>query len=96
MEIAVDGVMVMRAEQRQIVQRGGAALEPRNHVVGFAPAGGTIAAGERAATVAGNQRAPQRSGHQASVATRVEHLTCSAENQRQDHGVTRQLAHRRR
>ena len=44
------------ADQGCVVEVSGAAVGPRDHVVGFAPAGRAVAAGEGAAPVPGGQR----------------------------------------
>ncbi len=48
----MDGAMVGAAEQGQVGQVGGAAMEPVVQVVGFAPGLGALAVGEDTAAVA--------------------------------------------
>ena len=51
----VDGPVVGSAEQGEVVEVGGAAMEPVAEVVGFAPAQGSLAVGEDTAAVADGQ-----------------------------------------
>ena len=51
----VDRAVVGPADQGQVVQVGGAAMEPMSEMVGFAPGRGPLAAGEGAAAVADDQ-----------------------------------------
>jgi hypothetical protein len=53
----VDGPVMGPAQQRQVGQVGGAAVDPVVEVVGVAPAQGAVAAGEHTATVADGQGA---------------------------------------
>ena len=48
----VDSVMVVHTQERHVRKVGGAAVDPVDEVVGVGPAGGEVAAGERAAAVA--------------------------------------------
>jgi hypothetical protein len=54
---SVDDVVVVVAEQDEVGEVGGSAVFPVDDVVGVAPAGGPVAAGEDAAAVAGDERA---------------------------------------
>ena len=52
----LEAAVVVGAEQAQVVQAGGAAVDPGADVVGLGPGGGSGAAREAAAAVAGGQR----------------------------------------
>jgi hypothetical protein len=54
----VDGAVVGAAQQYQVAQLGGAAVQPVPQVVGVAPGQRSVAAGVAAAAVADRQRRP--------------------------------------
>jgi hypothetical protein len=55
--VVVDLSVVVAAEEGEVVEVGGAAVGPVFEVVGVAPAGWAVAAGEGAAVVAGDEGA---------------------------------------
>ena len=58
----VDESVVPAAEQHEVVQVGGPAVDPRFDVVGLGPAWGPVTLGKRAAAVADVQGTAQRPG----------------------------------
>ena len=80
----VEVSVVVAAEQDGVVEAGGAAVGPVPDVVGVAPAGWSVAAGERAAAVAQHQGAAQRPGDEAALSADVEDLAGAAEDGGQD------------
>src|SRR6266496_6461565 len=78
------GHTVPAADQDQVPDRGGAAVEPGPQVVGVAVAG--RGAADDAALVAGIQRAPHRPGDQSFGAADVERFGVRAEDERDDGG----------
>ena len=58
----MDGAMVRSADQGQVVQVGGAAVEPMLEMVGFAPGRGPLAASHRTTAVADDQGGPLGGG----------------------------------
>jgi hypothetical protein len=59
----VDGPMVAAAEEGQVGQVGGAAVQPGDQVVGLAPGKGPLAVGNHTAAVTHGQRAALGRGH---------------------------------
>lgn len=68
------------AEQHAVGEVGAAAGCPRTHVLGFGPAGGSIAAGEDAAAVAVRQCHALPGGEESLLSPDVEHLAVTAED----------------
>ena len=58
--------MMGSAEQGQVGEVGGAAVQPVPEMVGFAPGRGPVAAGDRTAAVADDQGSPLGSGDDAA------------------------------
>ena len=87
-----DEVVVVRADQDQIVQGRAAARPPRNQVMGVTDAGGGVAAGEAAAAVPEHERGSDRRSYKALRPAHIEHLGGSAEHDGQDLGVAGELA----
>src|SRR6266511_2565898 len=65
--LVVCGVVVSGAEEDGVVQVGGAAVGPVPQMVGVAPAGGQVAAGEGAARIPQGQGAAQRRSEERRV-----------------------------
>jgi hypothetical protein len=83
----VDDRVVMAAEQDEVVQGGGAAVDPVHDVVGVAGDRWAGAAGEGAVSVAGDQRQPEAVGDQPGGAAGVEDLGLRAEHDGENVGV---------
>ena len=90
--VVVDDPVVLGAQQHQVVQGGRAAVGPVPDVVGVAPAGGSAAAGERAAAVAHDQRPPQRGRDDAGAAADVEQGTGGVDDRDLQPGVAAESA----
>src|SRR6266545_307155 len=91
--LVVCGVVVSGAEEDGVVQVGGAAVGPVPQMVGVAPAGGQVAAGEGAARIPQDQGAAQRGGDGALRAAEVQGLAGPAEDGGDDFGVAGESAH---
>src|SRR6266545_7732227 len=91
--LVVCGVVVSGAEEDGVVQVGGAAVGPVPQMVGVAPAGGQVAAGEGAARIPQGQGAAQRGGDGALGAAEVQGLAGPAEDGGDDFGVAGESAH---
>ncbi len=79
------------AQQRGVVEVGGAAVGPRVNVVGFAPLGWPVAGGEGAAAVAGGEGEALRGAGEAPRAAEVEHGAAGVEDGGNEVGVSGHL-----
>jgi hypothetical protein len=70
----VDGAVVDAAQQHQVAQIGGAAVQPVPHMMGLAPSRRPVTAGEAAATVPDRQRGPLRGGDHPGGAAHLQGL----------------------
>src|SRR5215475_2122391 len=70
----VDGSVVSPAEEDEVVQAGGAAVGPRDDVVGVGPWRRAVAVGPGAAAVSDGERRPYREWDGASAAADVQRL----------------------
>jgi len=86
----VDQPVVHAAEQDEVVQAGGSAVDPVHDVVGVAGDREAVTTRERAVLVAQHQRDPDRGGDQALEAADVEDLALGAQHGRDQVRVTRQ------
>ena len=84
-------VVVVAAQQGQVVQVSVAAVSPRNDVVAFAPVGGVGAVGEAAAAVAGDQRKGLGVRGDPSGPAEEQLLPGRAEDDRHDLGLVGEL-----
>ena len=92
----VDDVVVVVAQQAQVVQVGGASVGPVVDVVGVAVAGSSSAAGEPAAFVPQDHRSAQGAGGGVGDPAEVEGFTSGAQNGGDDRRVAGQAAGRGR
>ena len=76
----MDEDVVGAAAEFEVVEVGAAALGPGGFVVGVAPAGGAVAAGEDAVAVAGGDGAALGGAGEADAASEVEDLAVGAED----------------
>ena len=91
---AVGDPVVVSAQQGQVPQMSvGPWCSQADDVVGVAPAGGGVAAGEDAAAVASGQRSALSSGGPASVAAHVERDAEGVHDEGDVAGVAQQMAH---
>src|SRR4051812_44659922 len=88
----VDDVVVVLAEQHQVVKGGRAAVGPVLDVVGVGPPWWAPAAGERAPAVSGDQRPAQPGWDDPGGAADVQRLGRRPEHDGDDGGVAGQLA----
>jgi len=88
----MDDPVMSGAKQNAVGEVGVAAHRPRPHVVGFGPAGWSVASGEGAAAVAMGQRDALRDGEESLLPPDVEGLAITAEDDRQDTGFAGELA----
>ncbi len=84
--------MVKSAEEDEVVHIGGAAVGPVPDVVTFGPGGGFAAARERAAVIAGSQRAFLFGGDGSGGAGEVEWVAVLVHHDGGEKAITRQLA----
>ena len=89
-------LVVMRAQQRQVVERRHPTSPPRPNMVRLARRVGLVATREDAATVAKTQRAPDSRRDQPLGATHVQHLRFRPEHHRQHVGVASEATQRAR
>jgi hypothetical protein len=89
----VDEPVVVAAQQDQVLQRGGSAVDPVHDVVGVAHDRGAGAAGEPAVPVPGHQGPPDRRGDKPLLTADVEDLPAAAEHDRDEFGLTRHPPH---
>jgi len=89
------GPVVIRADQDEVEQFGGAAVFPVPEVVGVAHQRWAVAAGEGAVSVADDQGGPEREGDESFGAADVEWLASGSEDGGDDLGVARQPPDRR-
>ena len=80
--------MVIGAEQGEVEQTGGSAVDPMSDVVRVAPLRRPPAAWEGAALVSGPQRGQQGWGHESLGSAHIEGLALAA----QDHGDDGRIA----
>jgi hypothetical protein len=83
----VGGTVVAAAEQHHGIDVGGAAVLPPWLVVGIAPLGGHVAAGEHAPAVADGEGAALRVAGEAAGAPEPERLALSVDHERAQVGV---------
>ncbi len=88
----VDLIMMGATQHHQVVDVGGAAVLPLDHVVHLAPTRWSITPRMRAATVAGGDRAPDPDRDDAAGPTHIQRLTGLAQHHRDDLGITGQTA----
>src|SRR3954454_2926711 len=86
----VDEAVVVPAEQHEVGEGGGSAVCPEPDVVGVAPGGWDVAAGECAVLVAGGQRAADAEGDGAGCPADVQRLGGGGEDGGDDVGVAGQ------
>lgn len=84
-------VVVVRADQHEVVQRGGSVGPPGLDVVGMAGGGWLVAAGEHTAAVTNLEGGPDRGGDQALRPAHIEQVGVSAEHGGHYVSVTHQL-----
>ena len=87
-----DEGVVVRAEQDAVVEAGRAAAPERSDVVGVAAAGGLVATGEDAATVAGDERGPELAFEEPMQLPDIERDAIAVEDHRDDLAVTGEQA----
>ncbi len=88
----VQGTVVAAAQQYQVVQVGGASVDPVDEVMAFAPGGRPIAAGVHTPRVTNDQGAAQRGVDGAGAAPDVEDLARAVGDDPADAGIARQAA----
>src|SRR6478735_1368738 len=85
-------LMVVQAEEDTVGQGGGSTVEPADDVVGLGHAGGPVAAGPRAATVAEHECVPQMGWVEPLTATDIQDGGGAVEDGGQDAGIAQDPA----
>ena len=87
----MDRVVVMRAEQHEIVETCPATIRPVDEVVSLGPGSGQSAAREDAAAVPSDERTPERRSNEAFGAAEIQHLPSRTQNDGDQIGVASEV-----
>jgi hypothetical protein len=86
--LLVDPAVVAPAQEHEVVEIGGATVDPVSDVVAVAPPLGTVAAGITTPAVPGDQPPPDRRGNGAGSPPDIERLGGPLRNDPGDPGIT--------
>ena len=86
-------LVMSRAEQGRILERGRTAVGPMPQVVGIAPVSWGVAAGVSAVTIAQPERAGLRWREESGRPTQINELALAAQDRGDDRGIAGQPAH---